>query len=814
MRLLPSADECRHATRALARSPGFVATAVFSLGLSIALVVAMVGVIDALTHPKLPFHRQRELYRLGYSQIPPVRVDAEDAIRAAVARTGVIADTTNARSFAFGRVQLPSGEYTPLVLARSVEPNYFDVLGLRPFAGRFFTAADREEKTLIPAVVSYELWRRLYGDKAGFTPFTARLDTLSLTFVGVLPEYGRMHAGYDILVAGRSPATATRPFLAYSVVARAKPGTTAKELAAALDRVNADLVARGAMRPNESRLWFSALADNDVRVEGLSLALIGATFAILLVACANIANLQLARGLARVRELAVRSALGASRADVVRLLVTEAAIVAAASFAAGVLLSWCFIYVMRHLLPPEAQTMGIVDPQVSWRLLIAGLALTALCGVVFGLLPALRVSRIDLNDVLKSRMGVGDSRRTRNHYRALITCEIAGAMILCVMATLLARSTLRVRDFEFGFEADHLVFGSIGFRPVRPAAGRAGTVDSARWGELTSVIDAVRARPDVKAVGLMARERLHRDTISVEDPDAARGQFKMDRTPMYYVTWDLLRAMGIPVTNGSDFAVNDIGIEPAAIVDSLAIRRFWGGADPLGRYIKLGPRASSRPWIKVIGVVPHVRFTLERDMWREEIQPKVFVLDRAGPWRGAMLVVRTGPPATAVVSPIREILTRRPRVLLDEFGPFDVVSGRRAMVQIQTFIGSLFVAFAAFGLTLAMVGVYGVISHSVAQRRREFGVRIALGARASHVLRLVLDDGNAPILIGIAVGLIGANWGYGLITRYLIGEEGFEALATFGFGVVGMVVAALAAMVEPAVRAVRVNPVEALRGDW
>jgi putative ABC transport system permease protein len=543
-------------------------------------------------------------------------------------------------------------------------------------------------------------------------------------------------------------------------------------------------------------LW--PLRDDPVRLADVQVAMLGAALAVLLIACTNLANLMLARGLARRREVALRLAIGASRSAVIRQMFAECALLTLAGAALGAALSVWGVEILRSGVPQHLWWRGIVRPQLSWRVFsLAGLAAGA-AAVAFGLLPAIHVTRaVSLQEPLKD--GAGTTARTRQRYGALVIAEVAMALVLLMGAGLLLKVAHRVASYEFNFPARRLLQSQIFVRELRWAhadllgtelravsavRGVAGVTDAAAW---------VSARPP----GLAVTAEMAGDSTRLVNLEG-----------YWVVTPSYLRTMGLPILEGRDFEDGDLAGDGVAILNAAAAARLYPRGGAVRHMVKVGASASSAPWLRIVGVC---RTVVEGRPGAEGPSADVYVVRRPEPaTRTAYLLVRTAaedPRITAAVS--AKLKTLGPAI---GSGVFPYLSWWEAEVKSQAFNARLFVVMGAFALLLAAVGIYGVLAYTVSRRLREFAVRVALGAQRTDLWKMVVHDGMVMTLAGTALGAFVAFWATGLLATFL---EDQQVLPTDVLTLIAaeavLIAVATAATLEPAFRAMRADPIEILR---
>ena len=551
------------------------------------------------------------------------------------------------------------------------------------------------------------------------------------------------------------------------------------------------------------------------RFKRFHLALIAAVLAVLLVACFNLANLQLARGITRSRELATRAAIGASRSDIIAQLVLESAWLAGVGLLFGLILTVWGMKLVAASVPPSLSEF-IVRPQTSWRLFAFAAIATIACLGFIGLVPAIKVSRVDINELLKSGSGTGVSRKSRRQYGALVVVQIGLALALLVGATLLLRTAADLYRLDFSQNFERIVQAWVTVRARGPGDRRTMADVSA---ELVARVRAIKTVADAATMVQVAPKK---HFIALDDPGGTPVEIGVGTFRYRIVSSSYFRTFQHKILKGRDFQEGEFA-EPLVIVDDLTARYLWPGADPVGRLIKLGDVRSNAPWLRVIGVAEY------KNSW--DVFSRANPEERNAPRLGGIYVLN-GADSTAVgtgslqLSVLGTTNLQRLTVLLQN-ALNDPARGLRSnyvrrlremlmidtMREKQNFIAALFVTFALLALAVAALGVYAIVSHTVSQRTREFGVRMALGAGEREIRRSVLQEGNVLALGGIALGLILASRAVVLLQAFLRSDE--DRYDSWLYGVVALVLFAvtLVASYIPARRAMRINPVEALRND-
>jgi putative ABC transport system permease protein len=823
-------QDLRYAARMLRKNPGFTAVAVATLALGIGANTAIFSVVHAVLLKPLPFDRPDELVRItadakGQGLVdaglsPPELFDYREKSGAFSAVSGLYPVNANITG-----VERP--ERAEVLL---VDVNYFDLLGVKAQVGRIFQPADYRPGIAEIAVISDGWWRRHYATDPGVLGKTFRLDDDLYTIVGVAPP-GFRHPGQSLQTdvevwapAGwsanpfRLPIPRGANFLR-GALARLRPGVTVEGAQRRLDALAETFRREYPKDYRAANGWAPRVIPLQQDVVGATrpalIVLLAAVGFVLLIACANVANLLLARASGRRREIAVRQALGAGRRRLVRQLLTESLVLSLAGGAAGLALAGWGVEALVRLAP--ASLPRVTEIRVDLPVLLFTLCASVATGLLFGLVPALQTAGGDMSATLKDSGRGSAGGRGKSVRSVLVVAELALALVLLTGAALLLRTLARLQRVDAGFRPAHLVTASVWLpQPNIPENGRYFK-NEPQVLLYRRILDRVRAIPGVEAADAATRvpfaafPAINQFLIEGRDPErggTGAADFSSASTG-YFAT------LGIPLKSGRVFDAHDVeGSARVAIVSESLARRFFPGENAVGRRIAFPLPASPAPgapqgprWMEIVGVVGDVK-TLALDA---DERPAVYRPLEQAPSLSWTLVVRTrlapGPLAAAIEQEIHAI---DPELPLYAVRTMDEAMAR-TLAQ-RRFAMRLLALFAAAALLLSAVGISGVIAYSVAQRTHEIGIRMALGAQPRDVRRMLLGEGARLAALGVALGLAGAFVLTRLMASLLYGVGPRDPL-TFLLvtGVLGAV--ALAATDLPARRASRVDPMAALRSE-
>lgn len=801
------ASDARSALRGWARRPAFALVTVGTLALAIGATTVIFSVLDAALLEPMPY-RDAERLTMVWQRLP--RLGWERGPVSYLNWSDMRAQARSFEDIAAFRTRVPMTLRTEAgveqVLVSQATGNLFAVLGVGARHGRVLAEADARPEAPSAVVLSHGLWRRAYGGDPAAVGREMVLDGVAHAIVGVMPESFDFPSRRDeawVTLRGID-ALADRDTHFLQAVGRLRPGVSLaaaqREMEAVWDRLRVQYPAVfGENRPNlESRRELVSGGTRPILV-----MLFGAVSLLFAAACANLANLMLMRGSARVRELAVRAALGAGRRRLLRQLLTESAVLALLGAAAGLAVALAGTRLVLLLGPESLPRRDAIA--VDARALAFTLAVAALSMLLFGLVPALRASRVDLQPALREGTRAGAGRRSARLQRSLVVAQVAVAMVLLTGAGLLVHSFVRLSSRSPGFDPGDLL-------TARVAPGRS-YAEFARVRALhEGMLERAAAIPGVRAVGavwaLPFTEDFASGRIVVEGVATSAGQ--EPQVGMYPVLGDYFGALRVPLLRGRLHGPQDReDAPPVTVINQAMADRFWPGQDPIGKRFKRGDLSEfdEEPWVTVIGVVGDVhRFGLDETVPAAEM----YAPHAQSPWaRDMWFVLRTEGDPLGVVDALRaELSALDPGLPLTSVRTMtDRISESVAEPRFRALLVACFATLAAI---LALVGIYGVLGFAVAERRYEIGVRMALGAERGRVLREVLTQGATLVVAGIAIGLAGAWYGSRWIAAMLFGITPLHA-PTWTAVALTLLAAGLFACWLPARRASRVEPITALR---
>ena len=799
-------NDLRHGARLLLRSPGFAAIAIAALAIGIGANTAIFSVVNTLLIERLPYGDPDRLAVVWEHNVPRDRKDNVVAPANFIhwREMNQVFEDIAAVGMTFNVTLTGRGEPVELPF-QYVTAGFFPVVGVQPAMGRTFTQ-DEDRPNSRAAIISDRLWKtRLQRDPEILTKGIT-LQGESYSVVGVMPPgFSFLDKTVDVWLPVGFPAEARTPRGRWLMtVGKLKPGVTIEQAQRDMTRVASELTA---MFPAFNTGWTARVVPLREQLTGnlrpALFVMLGAVAFVLLIACANVANLLLARATGRQRELAVRAAIGAGRARLVRQLLAESIVLAAAGGAAGLALAWWALQVLRVSVADSLPIQRLEMVGIDARVLAFTVGATLLSGVVFGLIPAFTAAGTNLNDSLKEGGRTGSAARGKRTRSAFVVAEIALALVLLVGAGLLVRSFTRLMDVDAGFQTDDTITMRV-------------TLPQSRYGEpekrmqfFDRLLERIGQVPQVQSAGAVSFLPLTglgaaTGYAVVGEPAPAAGQEPV--ADVRVITRDYFKTMGIPLLRGRLFDERQPGDAAGkVIVNETLARRHWPTEDPIGKRIKVSWNENLEDEIiGVAGDVVHAGL---------DAAPRAMTYwpYARNPYGAMTLTIRAEGDGTALVSTVRGLLREQDAdlALADIKTMDDVVS--RSVAE-RRLMMMLLAIFAGAALLLAAVGIYGVIAYSVTQRTQEIGIRMALGAQRGDVLRMVVGQAMLLSLAGVAIGAVGAALLTSLMADLLFGVKPLDPL-TFGVVATGLTAVALLASYLPGRRATRVDPVIALRAE-
>jgi putative ABC transport system permease protein len=806
-------QDLRYGLRMLAKSPGFTAIAILTLALGIGANTALFTVVSGVLLNPLAYPQSEQLVALygktpGFNRAPISYLNFLDWQH----------DTRTFSSMAIYRGQdynfTGTGE-TELLDGSMISADFFSTLGVKPILGRNFRPDDDRPGAAPTVILGGGFWKRKFGSSPHIVGKSIALNGASYTIVGVIPPsfifYGNDRDLYTPIGQWTDPSFRDRRIeVSAHAFGRLKPGVTLSQAKADMDAASQNLAAAYPEADKDIGVNLVSMKQDIVgNVQPFLIVLLAAVGFLLLITCANVANLLLARSMGRSREFAIRAALGAKHSRVIRQLLTESVLLAGLGGALGLLLAFWGTKAVLANLPgalPRANEVSL-DSHV----LLFTMALSLFAGIIFGLAPALKTSRVNLQDVLKES-GAGSGGTRHGLHGIFVAVEVAMALVLLVGAGLMVRSLAALWRVDPGFNPSHAITFVLSL-PAAPTTSSAETRARLRLFD-----DKMKNIPGVRAVSvtLGSRPMIHNssETFWIQGQPKPVNQHDMNQAMFYLAESGFQEAMGITLERGRFITPQDDERAPVVVViDDVFARTYFPHENPVGKRINL---VTFNVQAEIVGVVGHVK------QWGLDADPKSAIEaqfdfpfmqlpEKLMPLVATVVavVLRTEGDPTAVMGSVRRAV--------EEIDPREAVYDVRTMDEV---ISHSFAArrlsmillgiFAALALVLACVGIYGVISYLVGQRTREIGVRMALGAQRSDVFRLVVGHGTKMALIGVAIG-IGAALGLTrLMANQLFGVSAHDPLTFAGVALL-LIVVAVAACYIPARRAVRIDPMVALR---
>jgi putative ABC transport system permease protein len=802
--------DIRYGIRSMLKQPAFTAMILLTLGLGIGATTAIFSVVNGVLLRNLPYRQPERIVAIQELNPKGTRVQVTSANFL----------DWRAQNTVFEHLAAIQEDTSNLALSDSAEridiaqtsANFFDVFGVTPVHGRLFTTADEQAGHEPIVVLSHALWQSSFGGDKGVVGQPIRLDGRDYTVVGIAPagfQYPRKTEAWLPplkLVPELFPdqdVTQTRGMGYLSAVALLKPGVSVTQAAAEMETITSRLRQQ---YPESNNNRFNKVVSLHQHLVGetdkMLWLLLGAVTFVLLIACANVANLLLANAASRQKEIAIRTALGASRLRVIRQLFTESALLALAGGAVGFLLSVWGVPLITQLLPREFPRLDEI--RMDWRALGFTLAASVITGFLFGLAPALNVTKAGVQDAMKETShGSGGSVHRSRLRQALIVAEVALSVVLLAGAGLLFRSFLQLHSVKAGFTPEQVLTARLS------PAGEQFRADTDVINYFDKVTERIAALPGVREVGVI-------NTLPLQKGPTLR--FRVEgRPPQTVDKWppanyrvvspNYFHLMNIPILQGRTFTRADNEQVPSVLmVNQSLVDKNFQGENVIGKRINFGRTENNQPiWLEIVGVVADVK----NQELKEPSEPEFYFSSLQGPFQTMSIVLRSSVEPNSLVSAVRQAVNE-----VDKTVP---VSNFETMERIVTesvmeprFNMVLLSLFSTIALLLCAAGIYGVTTYTVTQRTHELGIRLALGAQIGDVLKLILRQGVTVILVGLAIGLAAAFVLTRLLKTLVFGVSTTDPLTFIAITSL-LALVALVACYVPARRATKVDPLVALR---
>ena len=807
----------RDAIRSLRRSPAFATVSILSLALSLGLVASVFALVDGLRHPRTATRDPENLYE--------IRMRGEGAAGRITAAEHIemlrrfIRSTQDVAFSIYVDGELTSNGVPIRAAGERVSTNYFALRGVRPIAGRVFGAATAQEDAAASVLISERIWRQMFDADPRLERLAVRIEDAAggrrAQVVGVMPQElaAETHVQFWLALPADLKAYFATQRYAFAM-ARLRPGATIETLNSEFRLATEYLTQVHGKGRIEFLYSAKPMTVDPLRINEMIWLLVGAAIAVLLIACSNLANLVLARGLARQNELALRLSLGATRRHIVAGVLAECLLIALAGALLGILAAtWGFAMLRANL--PERIPTGTLVIVMSWRVIAMSSGIAAGAALLFGLLPALRLSDVELAKHIKEHSGSTTGRRN-GRFPILVVGQVALSLAMLTGVSLLLRASQIVSRVDFGFDPSRILSVQLSSR------NRADTSEAARLALWSAAETRLRGLPGVESVSWSSSVSLNRGPSLTGERSG--GAFRTRYLLAYtHASPNHLRTTGVVIVRGRDFEDHDAYGEGVVVLDSSTALRIWGSEDPIGRLVKFAAEDRISPWFRVVGISRPVLSSVPR-FAGEEIQPQVWMAGKTAfvsPTEPGRRPLRAGLAARQFVvranaSDVAAVRAEIPRVMRDILPPRGSVwvygwdDRRRELIQGQRALAAIFGAFGVLSLALCALGLYSVLSYAVAQRMREVGIRVALGATSRRIFLDVLHDGALLVIAGTAVGGLATIWSNKLVDDYIGLFYHIDVWALVMAEIV-LVVVAMLAMVRPALRATRSDPVDVLR---
>jgi putative ABC transport system permease protein len=796
-------NDFRYALRQLIKAPSFTIVAILTLALGIGACTAIFSVVNVVLLQPLDYSQPDRIVNIRetnlpkfpeFSVSPPNYIDWEKQTKS----------YEYLAAYSGARINLTGDGEPQQLLGVKATGHYFDVFGIKPAVGRFLLPEEDAPGKDHVVVLSYGFWQRVFGGARDVAGRAVQLNGEPYTIVGVAPFgfglTGKIDAWLPMAFKPDETANDARGGHYINVVGRLKPGVTVTQARAELEVIASQLAKQ---YPDSNKGWgilLMPIQDYTVRdVKPVLYTLLGAVGCVLLIACANLANLLLARATARSREISIRAALGAGRARLVRQLLTESVVLAVFGGILGVLLARWGLDALLALAPTSLPR--ITEIHLDFRVLLFSLALSVVTGLLFGIAPALLAARTDVNEALKQGTRGSTEGGARGRLRsALVVIEVTFALVLLGGAGLLARSFMQLTHVDPGFVPENATLLRLSL-PQKKYPEKDQQIAFAN-----ALLERIKNLPGVQAAGITQSMPLVGDYVLSFNIEGRPHIDPADlpSTNYYAVTPDYFRAMGIRLVRGRVFTAQDDAKAPrVCVINETLARQFFPNEDPIGKRMNItnGPDT----WREIVGIVGDIKqYGVDKATSAQSYEPFAQV-----PFTSLNVVIRVNGSSAALLGAIRPAV-----YAVDKDQPIGIIRPLEEImadsIARQRFAMTLLTVFSGVALIIAAVGIYGVMAYNVVQRTGEFGIRMALGAQQGDVLRLVLTQGGKLIGLGLAIGLLATLGASRAMGSMLFNVSAYDPVTLTGITLL-LGAVALIACFFPANRATKVNPIEALR---
>lgn len=807
--------DVRYTWRQFRRAPGFALTVILTLALSVGVATAVFCVIDTVILRPLPYaHPERIVDVQSHSRSGYMQPASWPSYLDERAQTHTFAALAAYNAYGSSSVETPLAGPVLLDAVRSTD-NFFDVFGVQPFLGRTFLPGEQEDEKNNVVVLGYDTWLTYFGGERGVIGRAVKVDGATYTIIGVMPAGFRFPLGKQNAVY--TPQHFTESWMKsrgghwLRTIARLKDGATLEQAQTDLSLVFSN-IGRAFPDSDEGRtVHLAPLADSvNEKSKGPLWTLLGAVLAVLLIGCVNVAGLLLARGVKREREMAMRTAIGAGRARLVRMVLTESLLLAAAGAVGGIVLAAAMLKGMRVFLV-HALSRG-ADIQLNWTVLAAAISVSAATSLAAALYPALRMAGTDPNRALKSGGSAGSGRGQHRLRAGFVISQVALTLVLLVISGMLVRMVGRYRHAELGFDPAHILAMEINLSPSRY------TSHDPIADFYQPLFQRVSRIPGVKAAGVISVVPIKNWGSNSElhiagQPPYGRGQERLSETRL--VSSGYFDVMGIPLHRGRMASPSmDTPDNPssAVVVNEAFVKKFIpDGMDAVGQRLDDAPKQEN--WTRIVGVVGNIR----QDIYEPPMPEHDYLIDgmpvkdRAVGLSGMNLMIRAEGDPASIIPALRDAVHQ-----IDPTVPFktpetmtEIISETLVFERMESWLFSI---FAGFALLLALVGLYGLISHEVEQSERDIGVRMALGASRPRILTMVLRRVAWMLGAGVLAGLVLTVAAHKLIGIVIYFEAQKESAGFLLLALLTVTAGLLAALI-PAVRAASIEPMRALKSE-